>query len=829
MNLHQTLTDVRLAVVSALFVALTAVPLLGDDFNFLIGEKVGQQEQAKAEVQAALSETDDSGVVQLQVRLTVPPGANTYSQSPDFAKPTKITVSAPAGLTPLGDGFVPDHPPKVAFDENFDKEVEKFTGAVTFTRRFLLPQGVDAKSAKFEGVISFLMCNDATCLPQKESFVATVGDSLPALSEKTAPPADTPSIVDVAGPSDLAGPEDVPAPSDMPAPPEDVPPPAAEGGLDVAQGYQLTPMRDEDADPIRLIFWYTRAQGSKASDASTVTLNIQMQLDEGWRTYALEPAGEDQIEVPTALTLGELSGLKAVGEWRSSPAPELHKTDVGTSSAHEHVVTWSHDFDVTDVDAIGIQGSIRYQLCKDTCMRPFTVPFSLGTLQRSEDTALAVLLAGIPSMSGTPPGSIDGEGDNLLVERSSGTAGSELRWVLLVAFFGGMLLNVMPCVLPVLAIKILSFVQQAGESRQRILMLNIFYTFGVLTVFMALAGLSVAASMAFGDLFQDKYFNLTMILVVFAMGLSLLGVYELPISGILPSASSHQEGLGGAFWTGIIATLLATPCTAGVMVTPLAFLKDQPASMSFLVFGLMGMGMAFPYLLAGFFPKIVSLIPKPGEWMVKFKQFSGFVLLGTVIFLMDSIDDEQILGVCVVLLGVGLALWMLNNLIDHNSTFNAKVRNVVLTLAVCGPIIAWGFMPEHKATPFSEARMIELRQQGKPILIDFTADWCGICKTNELIAINRSETQKFLRDNGVEFMVADFTKEDPEIRKWLNKFGQESVPLTVIVPPNNKPLILLSGAYTQSMLLEKLREAVAEGDTPKQTAQNTTANAAPAL
>ncbi|MCA9045313.1 MAG: thioredoxin family protein [Planctomycetaceae bacterium] len=825
MNLHQTLTDVRLAVVSALFVTLTTIPLLGDDFNFLIGEKVGQQEQAEADVKAALSETDDSGVVLLQVRLTVPPGANTYSQDPSFAKPTKITVTTPAGLTPLGEGFVPDHPPKVAFDANFDKDVEKFTGSVTFTRRFLLPQGVDVKSAKLEGVVSFLMCNDETCLPQKISFAARVGDALLPLVEKPAP-AGAPSIIDLAGPSDLPAPSDIPAPTDMPAPPEDAPPPMVKDGVDVAEAYQLTPMRGEDADPISLTFWYTRVWESKASDASTVTLNIRMQLDEGWRTYALEPAGEDQIEVPTALTLGELSGMKPVGEWRSSPAPELHKTEVGTSSAHEHVVTWSHDFEVTDGEAIGLQGSIRYQLCKELCLRPLTIAFSLGKLQQSEDTARAVLLAALPDPDSDVPNLAT---DSFEVEGQVTSADSGLWWILAIAFFGGIMLNVMPCVLPVLAIKILSFVQQAGESRQRILLLNVFYTIGVLFVFMILAGLSVVGNMAFGDLFQDWYFNMAMILIVFAMGLSLLGVFELPISGILPSASSHKEGLGGAFWTGIIATLLATPCTAGVMVTPLAFLRDQPPSMSFLVFGLMGLGMAFPYLLAGLFPKIVRLIPKPGEWMVKFKQICGFVLLGTVIFLMDSLDDKEILGTCVVLLGVGLGLWMLTNLVDQNSSFTAKVRNALLTIVVCGPVIAWGVIPkmEIESVPFSEARFNELRQQGKPILIDFTADWCAICKKNEFEAINTRETQSFLREHDIEFMVADFTKEDPTIRKWLNKFEQQSVPLTVIVPPDNKPFILISGGYSKALLLEKLRKAV--GDTPKQTAQNPSTNAAPAL
>lgn len=761
---------------------------LGDLFQ--LGDAVGKASTSTATVTARLEETADTGAVKLLVTVKLPPGANTYSQSPSFAKPTKVTVTAPAGLSPLGGDFTPDRAPKVEFDENFGKEVEKFVGEVTFSRRFLLPQGLESAQAELAGKIDFLMCDKDNCAPQSVSFTARLEPAPPPAVNTPAP------IEDLGAPPalvmDLGGPTI-----------EDIPPAAG-----LTNGYLLVPTRGAERDPVDLAFWLDREIDPAGGE---MLLGIRMRIEPGWKTYGLQPAGPDQVERPTELKLLELSGLEPVGDWGATPAPKVHRSEESVANAHEGEVIWSQRLRVTGSGSPGVRGTIRYQLCRDVCLPPKTVSFSLGTLQQADDVVAATAL----TERIEPPTGGGGLDDGLAVEDTAGAANADLAWILFITFLGGILLNVMPCVLPVVAIKILSFVQQAGESRLRILLLNLAYTVGVLAVFFALAGLSVTFSMAFGDLFQLEAFNLVMMLIVFAMGLSLLGVFELPISGILPSSTSHQEGLTGAFWTGIIATLLATPCTAGVMVTPLAFLKDQPPHMSFIVFGMMGLGMAFPYLLAGVFPAVVKLIPKPGAWMVKFKQFCGFVLLGTVIFLMNSLPDEKLIGICIVLLGVALAIWMLTNLNDYGAPFSARVKTALLTAVVCGPIIWWGFTPKFEAQPFSEARMLALREQGKPMLIDFTADWCGICKTNELVALNRSEAQQFIAQHGFEFMVADFTQEDPEIRKWLNTFGQENVPLTVIIPPGkDSKVIALRGAYTLDILMSKLRQAVAGTEEP---------------
>jgi thiol:disulfide interchange protein len=383
----------------------------------------------------------------------------------------------------------------------------------------------------------------------------------------------------------------------------------------------------------------------------------------------------------------------------------------------------------------------------------------------------------------------------------------------------------MPCVLPVLAIKVLSFVQQAGESRSRILSLNVVYSLGVVAVFLTLAtltvgtrlGLSFVGDFSWGGLFQQTRFNLVMACVVFAMGLSLLGVFEIPVPGMVGSAAGgqQQEGFLGAFLTGIFATLLATPCTGPFMGTALGWSFRQPTLIVYLVWGVMGLGMASPYLLLGVFPQFVKWLPKPGTWMIRFKEFSGFVLLGSVIFIVSFTDKKFTIPVLVMLLGVSLGLWMIGNLYDINSHIRHKmtVRVIAATLTL---LIGWfGYSlageSEYRLPwePFSDAKVTALLKENKTVLIDFTADWCNNCHWNEYFALNTKATQELVKQNGIIPLQADFTSQSAEIKRWLLKFQQIGVPLTVIFPAGrqNEPIVL-TGVYTQSELIGKLKEAV---------------------
>ena len=418
---------------------------------------------------------------------------------------------------------------------------------------------------------------------------------------------------------------------------------------------------------------------------------------------------------------------------------------------------------------------------------------------------------------------------------------------MLYAFLGGLILNVMPCVLPVIAIKVIGFVQQAGEHHLRVFLLNVAYSVGVITVFLILATLAVVLGIGWGGLFQRPEFNLAMAGLVFAMGLSLLGVFEIPIPGFASSGGSeHQEGLVGAFLTGILATLLATPCSGPFLGVTLGWSVRQDAAITYLVWATMGLGMASPYLVFAVFPGAIKWLPRPGNWMVRFKELAGLVLMGTVVFILTLMEETYTIPTLVMLLGLALGFWMIGSLYDLNSDPKRKllVRGtaVLLTTAICffGFTTVKSWMEGrrdrrlaqikdewrrqtgahvvadevgHSETelpwqPFTEQRLHELVAQQKTVLVDFSADWCLTCKTNEATALNTQATRRLVDEWDIATLYADYTGESPEIKKWLAKFDSISVPLTVIFPARepDRPIILRD-LYSQSRLLKSLQTA----------------------
>ncbi|MFH1303797.1 MAG: cytochrome c biogenesis protein CcdA, partial [Planctomycetota bacterium] len=404
------------------------------------------------------------------------------------------------------------------------------------------------------------------------------------------------------------------------------------------------------------------------------------------------------------------------------------------------------------------------------------------------------------------------------------------------AFLGGLILNVMPCVLPVVAIKVMSFVQQAGENRMRIFLLNIFYSLGVLTVFLGLASLAVFAGLGWGGLFQSTKFNIVMACIVYAMGLSMLGVFEIPVPGMVGSAAGGQqkEGLTGAFLTGILATLLATPCSGPFLGPVLAWSVQQTPNITYLVWLTMGLGMASPYLVFSVFPKAIAWLPKPGMWMVRFKEFSGIVLMGAVIFIISFLDESLTIPVLIMLLGITTGLWMIGSLYTHNSSLRKKMTVRVTALLLTGGICFFGYNMSQKSTndlpwvPFNVAELKRLRAENKTVLIDFSAEWCLTCKTNEKFALNTPETLELIKKHNIVPMYADYTDYSPTIKEWLDKFKSVSIPLTVIFPANrpNEPIIIRD-LYSQTTLLEALQQAAETPVAVKPAKQAMISTAAP--
>ncbi len=388
---------------------------------------------------------------------------------------------------------------------------------------------------------------------------------------------------------------------------------------------------------------------------------------------------------------------------------------------------------------------------------------------------------------------------------------------MLLGVAGGLILNIMPCVLPVIGLSLFSFMEQSGQSRRQGLILNLWYSAGLIAVFLVLAALSVLLGLGWGQLFSYEGFTITMAAVVFAMGLSFLGVWEIPIPGFVGRGKANEwaekEGASGAFAKGVFTTLLATPCSGPFLASALAWTVNQPPVRVFAVFTSMGLGMASPYLLIGAFPQLIRFLPKPGAWMETFRQVMGFVLLATVVFVLTFVPSKDVVPTVGLLFGIWFACWWIGRTpltADLQTKIRAWLMGAVITGAVW--LVAFGGLLEPKAElawrPYTPQAFQELVDAKRPVMVDFTADWCLTCKTLEAAVLNTSEVRKAVEANGVVPMKADWTHGDKDVTEMLEKLGSKQVPVLAIFPAGNanKPIRLLGG-YTRETVVNALNQA----------------------
>jgi thiol:disulfide interchange protein len=402
---------------------------------------------------------------------------------------------------------------------------------------------------------------------------------------------------------------------------------------------------------------------------------------------------------------------------------------------------------------------------------------------------------------------------------------------LLFGFLGGMILNLMPCVLPVISLKIFGFIQQAGQSRQKILRSGIAFTVGIFAWFIALALLLIALKAAGRDVtwggfqFTNAYFVLVLSVIVLVFALNLFGVFEISLPqsmarGLL-STTERKDDLG-SFFQGVFATVLATPCTAPFLGTALGFAFTQSASIILSIFVAIAAGMSAPYLVLSAQPAWLRFLPKPGPWMLHVKQFMGFLLLATLLFLLYVLGAQRGLEgatwASCFLLVISVACWIKGAFISP--TASAAKRSVVLMftlLLVIGSgvyFIGNKFQSAQLASSdshlrgdwqaFTPERLQAELEQGRNVFVDFTAAWCLTCKFNEANVLESAEVREAFQRRGVVKMKADWTNGDPVITKLLQQFGRPGVPLYVLYPGKSQEPVVFPELLTKSMVLEKL-------------------------
>ena len=399
-------------------------------------------------------------------------------------------------------------------------------------------------------------------------------------------------------------------------------------------------------------------------------------------------------------------------------------------------------------------------------------------------------------------------------------------------FLGGLILNLMPCVLPVISLKIFSFIAQAGESPKRIFRHGLAFAAGIFIWFLGLGLLIIAlktggSQVTWGAFqFQNPLFVLGLSVLVFLFALNLFGLFEITLPGNATNSldqAARQAGYGGSFFQGLFATLLATPCTAPFLGSALGFAFGQSTLVILAMFAAVAFGMSLPYLLLSAQPGWRRWIPKPGVWMERLKQFMGFPLLATNLWLLwvlqNQRGNEAALSLLALFLILGFCAWLFGILSVGGSRTRVVYLSLIVLLALAAIVlVAQRIRVTQPVTlktssavdgiawvPYTLDALAALRDEGKPVFLDFTAAWCLTCQFNERAAINVPAVWQLIKEKGIIAMKGDWTNADPAITVALKSFDRVGVPLAVYYPPGKRSdPIVLPELLTEKIVFEAL-------------------------
>ncbi|MCF3932231.1 thioredoxin family protein [Acuticoccus sp. M5D2P5] len=382
---------------------------------------------------------------------------------------------------------------------------------------------------------------------------------------------------------------------------------------------------------------------------------------------------------------------------------------------------------------------------------------------------------------------------------------------LLLAFAGGLILNLMPCVFPVLALKALGLIAHADAPFSRRAAIGGAYTAGILASFAVLAGVLLAlkaggVAIGWGFQLQSPTFVAVMALLVFAVGLNLSGVFEVGASLTrLGGSAAQRDGLAGSFATGALATIVATPCTAPFMAVAIGVAVAASAPFAFAVFLALGLGLATPFVLLSLVPGLARIMPKPGVWMVRLKQVLAFPLYATAAWLVwvlaQLVGIDALLSVFAAFVLLAFSAWLFG-LSQRGTRASHRIASGLAALSLVGAgFVIWpatNAEPPNialaatmgRAEPFSPMRLAELRGTERAVFVNVTAAWCITCKVNERVVFDDPDFARLLAENDITYLEADWTRRDPDITRYIGEFGRAGVPLYVFYPAGGEPEIL---------------------------------------
>ncbi len=402
-------------------------------------------------------------------------------------------------------------------------------------------------------------------------------------------------------------------------------------------------------------------------------------------------------------------------------------------------------------------------------------------------------------------------------EKPVAPAEEKANWwqALFFALLGGLLLNAMPCVFPVLSLKALAISKKAAAEGSAVRKQGLAYLAGTVSSFMLLAAILIGLKsggevVGWGFQLQSPVFVAAMIYLFLLLGLSLAGMFELPqMLGGLGNEKASKDSMSGSFFTGILAVLVATPCTVPFMAPALSYAFAQSAAVTLSIMAVMGLGLALPYLLVSFYPSIQHRLPKPGPWMQTFKEFMAFPIFATAAWLFWVLAQQvSVVGMAVALAMIVLlpyCLWLGKR---KPSALQWGIGIIALLLVVYSFSAFDPKAPKREEISYSVEKLTSLREAGTPVYLDATAAWCITCKVNERVALSSQKVTDAFNKQGIVYMVADWTNHDPAITRLLEEYDHQGVPLNVYFPPKGRPVVLPQ-LLTESIVLNAIK-----GETP---------------
>lgn len=497
----------------------------------------------------------------------------------------------------------------------------------------------------------------------------------------------------------------------------------------------------------------------------------------------------------------------------------------------------AYELDELPTDAT-IGGLFQFQVGGQDVATELEIPLPWAPAEQATQASTSPLfpLAGIDLGSGGSAEAAPVEPSEAFQPAAPEEEEASLLKMLAMAFGGGLLLNIMPCVLPVLSLKLFGLVSHSGASASYQRRAGIAYTVGVLASFLALAAAVIgikatAGAVGWGFQFQSPLYVAALCTVVFVFSLSLFGVFEVPAlgSGVAGNATA-KEGLAGDFMNGVFATLLATPCTAPLLGPAIGYAFKLNSFGILAFFAVIAIGLALPFLIVAFIPALFSWLPKPGPWMETFKQAMGFALLGSAVWvaypLPTLIGGKAFATFLAFLTVVGAACWLFGRFggIAESGQRQATVGLAALGLTAVG---GWMFLDleyddapvcddNTLATdlsfsedipwqPFSEDRLAAASVEA-PVFIDFTADWCVTCKVNERTVLDTAPVRQAMANCGIIPLKADWTRRDEVITDWLMRYGRAGVPFYLYVPPGGGDPVPLPELLTSGTVLDTIQQ-----------------------